>query len=184
MNYPGTKSRHSSCAFVSFCKNLRKPEPFPHGLLFASSDFSYCNSVKLSFVLTMQVLTVGLLAVAGCARPHSNSSVTPRQPLASPAQAAASTPQVSAVPPIQKPLTNAAPAPAIVSDPPPPPQIEVLDTPPEPNYVWIPGHWEHQKHWTWISGHWTPQPRPQARWIPGRWAKQDRGWMWVEGYWR
>jgi len=176
-------SSHPSFTSVPFCKILRKPESFPRGLLSAFKVFSYGNSVKLSFVLTMQALTVGLLAVAGCARPSSNSNVTPRQPLA-PAPAAASTLPVSAVSPISKPLTHAAPAPAIVSDPPPPPQIEVLATPPESNYVWIPGHWEHQKHWTWTSGHWTPQPRPRAQWIPGRWARLDRGWMWVEGYWR
>ncbi|HEY9509831.1 MAG TPA: hypothetical protein VIV82_08220 [Verrucomicrobiae bacterium] len=140
--------------------------------------------MKLSFVLTMQALTVGLLAVTGCARPHGNSSVHALQPLASPAQTAVSAPPVSPNSTPPQPPAKPTPTPTIVSDPPPPPQIEVIDAPPEPNYVWIPGHWEHQKHWTWISGHWMRQPRPQAMWIPGRWAKQDRGWMWVEGYWR
>jgi hypothetical protein len=142
--------------------------------------------LKLSFVLTITTLWVGLLAISGCAHHGVARTQTPVK-----TASANSTETVNA--PLLTPKNFVYPAPAqskpapispVVTGPPPPPQVEVVGAPPGPKYTWLPGHWEWQGSWTWISGKWGTLPEPNAAWIPGRWVHRENGWIWVTGYWR
>ncbi len=74
--------------------------------------------------------------------------------------------------------------PPVVRVAPPPARVEVYGTPPHPEAVWDPGHWEHRGgDWFWIPGHWERPPRPRAVWVPGHWEERPRGWVWFKGHW-
>ena len=80
-----------------------------------------------------------------------------------------------------------APAPGeeiVVTETPPPPQVEVVGLAPGPDFVWMPGCWEWRGHWVWAGGRWAIGPHPHARWIPGRWTRHGRNHVWIRGYWR
>ena len=139
--------------------------------------------VKVSSVLTISAWTVGLLVSAGCAQHRSTHSSSQ---LASVQSGTANAPLTT---PKNSPNSSALPAkipsdPSLITNPPPPAQVEVVGAPPGPDYVWIPGHWEWQGTWTWTSGKWATIPAPRAAWIPGHWSRRENGWVWVEGYWR
>ncbi len=80
------------------------------------------------------------------------------------------------------------PAPAggetVVTEAPPPPQVEVVGIAPSPEFVWVPGCWEWRGRWFWIGGRWAVGPHPHALWMPGRWARHGHGHVWIRGYWR
>ena len=80
-------------------------------------------------------------------------------------------------------LSACAPA-VIVPVRPPEPRVEGYGPPPQPDVVWIPGHWVHRGgEWVWMPGYWGRPPRPHSVWVPGHWEQRRRGWVWIEGHW-
>lgn len=84
--------------------------------------------------------------------------------------------------------TVAVPAPAVyvggtVSIAPPPPQVEVIGTPPAAGYVWLGGYWNWVggRH-VWVGGHWEAR-RPGYHWVPHAWVRAGGGWRLREGHW-
>jgi len=68
--------------------------------------------------------------------------------------------------------------------PPPPLPTESIPPPPNPEYRWVPGHWDWQGLWIYIPGHFTLAPHPKAKWVPGQWTKGLLGnWRWISGHW-
>ena len=69
----------------------------------------------------------------------------------------------------------------------PPPQSELVPTPPVDAgpVVWQPGHWLLSgSNWVWQAGQYVPPPPGETTWVPGRWAQQSTGaWTWLEGHW-
>lgn len=65
--------------------------------------------------------------------------------------------------------------PVLVPYPPPPARVEVIPDPPEPEALWIDGHWV----WTaggyaWQPGHWD-KPRPGAHYAPATMVRRRNG---------
>jgi len=78
------------------------------------------------------------------------------------------------------------PGAVVVTENPPPPQTEVIGTPPDEAHVWVSGYWTYSdNHWVWIPGHWELRPHSGATWVPGHWDKNpdSRGWIWTPGHW-
>ena len=76
-------------------------------------------------------------------------------------------------------------APVYIQEGPPPLRHEVVYAAPEPNYVWMPGHWFRSGNsWSWYPGYWEYPPRTNAEWSSGHWVKSRDGWMWSEGSWK
>ena len=74
---------------------------------------------------------------------------------------------------------------AVVTQEPPPPQVEVIPAPPAPEYVWAPGYWSwNVGGWVWVRGHYVIGPHPHALWVNGHWARRGHGYFWVNGHWR
>ncbi|MGA9024470.1 MAG: YXWGXW repeat-containing protein [Steroidobacteraceae bacterium] len=71
----------------------------------------------------------------------------------------------------------------VVSEAPPPPQVEVIGVPPQPGYVWLGGYWNWVggRH-VWVGGHWEA-PRAGYRWVPHEWVHAGGGWRLREGHW-
>jgi hypothetical protein len=73
----------------------------------------------------------------------------------------------------------------IVKVPPPAVRVETIPPPPNPDYVWDPGHWKWDGHgYVWVPGHYVHKHHHYAKWIPGHWVERHGGWYWVEGHWR
>ena len=72
----------------------------------------------------------------------------------------------------------------VVSEAPPPAQVEVVTATPGPEYVWIGGNWVWHDRWDWERGHWAARPHGHTRWEPGRWDHGHRGYVWHDGHWR
>jgi len=70
---------------------------------------------------------------------------------------------------------------------PPPPRREVIVERERPSrdHVWIRGYWvwREGRH-VWINGRWERPPHPHAVWIEPRWERRDRGYVFIEGFWR
>jgi hypothetical protein len=68
--------------------------------------------------------------------------------------------------------------------PPPPPREYIVERP-SPYHVWIGGYWGLRtgRH-VWIGGRWDLPPRSDVVWVEPRWDRRDRGYVFVEGYWR
>jgi hypothetical protein len=68
---------------------------------------------------------------------------------------------------------------------PPAAQVEVIGTPPGPEFVWIRGYhrWDGAR-FVWAPGRWERRPHPAAVWVDGHWAHHRNGWYWVEGRWK
>lgn len=67
---------------------------------------------------------------------------------------------------------------------PPPPQVEVITTSPDPAFVWVGGEWAWRGRWVWVGGHWGPRPHPNAVWVRGGWGPHGHGHVWISGHWR
>ena len=99
---------------------------------------------------------------------------------------------VSAPPPqpvhvVEQPFVVATNAPVqtvIVTQQPPPAQVEVVTVSPGPAYQWAPGYWSWNGAWVWVGGGWIARPHPQAVWVGGRWARHGHGHVWIGGRWR
>jgi hypothetical protein len=66
---------------------------------------------------------------------------------------------------------------------PPPPQVEVMGSPPSADFVWISGYWSWvgNRH-VWVGGHWA-KPRPGHHWVAHQWVRQGDGWRLHPGHW-
>ena len=72
-----------------------------------------------------------------------------------------------------------------VEHPPPVERVEVIETRPGVEFVWIPGYWRWERQeYMWSAGHWERGPRVGAVWVRGRWRHSHRGWYLVPGHWR
>src|ERR1700743_3292361 len=55
---------------------------------------------------------------------------------------------------------------------------------PSRNHVWIDEEWENRGgHYVAVGGHWAAPPHPGYVWIPGHWAHERRGDYWIAGRW-
>ncbi|PYM16587.1 MAG: hypothetical protein DME18_01060 [Verrucomicrobia bacterium] len=73
---------------------------------------------------------------------------------------------------------------AVITEAPPPPQVEVVPAAPGPDHVWIEGYWVWRGRWAWEPGRWALRPHNHAVWIRGHWAHRRHGWAWLPGRWR
>jgi hypothetical protein len=73
----------------------------------------------------------------------------------------------------------------VVTNAPPPDQVEVVGVAPGPNYYWVNGYyvWDGGRY-AWRRGYWAPRPWGSAYWVAGHWEHRPRGWFYVGGYWR
>lgn len=70
----------------------------------------------------------------------------------------------------------------VVTEEPPPPQVEVRTVAPGPKAVWIDGHWRWNGHrYVWVPGFWEAHAR--GTWVSGHWDRRGRGHVWVPGHW-
>jgi hypothetical protein len=77
------------------------------------------------------------------------------------------------------------PATAVVTQAPPPPQVEVVPMAPGRDYYWVPGYWcWGSPGWVWIGGSWTIRPWHGAIWVRGGWVGHRGRWGWHGGHWR
>jgi hypothetical protein len=88
---------------------------------------------------------------------------------------------------------SVAPAPNVVYEPPPTPEVDVPVAPPQPivevrppqppNGVWIPGywHWAGNRH-AWVGGRWSA-PKAGMRWQPDHWEHRGNQFHFVRGAW-
>ena len=87
------------------------------------------------------------------------------------------------------PQANTQPGPppnTVIMQTPPAAQVEVVPAPPGPDYVWMPGYWAISGGggWVWVGGHYALPPRPRAVWVGGYWGRHGRGYVWIGGHWR
>jgi hypothetical protein len=95
--------------------------------------------------------------------------------------AAIATAQVPPPPPIQDEVTV-----TIVKEQPPAPVEEAVveSTRPAPNYIWVPGFWDHRPTgWTWVAGRWDVPPAAEVRWVAPEYMRVERGFQYVPGHW-
>lgn len=72
----------------------------------------------------------------------------------------------------------------VVSRPQPAPRVERRIASPNPNYVWIKGHWAWRaEDWVWVAGRWAERPRPGAVWKEGEFLRQGKRMVWTPGHW-
>ncbi|MGA3371966.1 MAG: hypothetical protein ABSC48_09415 [Terracidiphilus sp.] len=69
-----------------------------------------------------------------------------------------------------------------------PPALPVYVQPPcpEPDLMWIPGHWYYNQvagDYFWVPGTWVAAPAPGLLWTPGYWGWSNGLYLWHEGYW-
>jgi WXXGXW repeat (2 copies) len=68
--------------------------------------------------------------------------------------------------------------------PPPPNRAEIPPPVPEPNLLWLVGHWNWTgANYVWTPGYYIQRPASTANWMPGYWEQDSRGWVWTEGHW-
>jgi hypothetical protein len=135
------------------------------------------------------MLFAGVLALTpGCVErrvvyvPAYQSPPVYQAQTAYPAQPPATNGQAVAVSPS---TPNAPPGTVIVTQAPPPAQVEVVPVAPGPDYYWLPGYWSWQGGgWMWIGGYWGIRPWHGAVWVHGGWGRYGGGWGWRGGHWR
>jgi WXXGXW repeat (2 copies) len=82
------------------------------------------------------------------------------------------------------PVMQWAPGSVVVDQAPPPPQQEVMGTPPSPDQKWMPGHWRwNGARYFWEGGHWSAPPQPNMVFAPARWENRQNHWVYVDGRW-
>ncbi len=73
----------------------------------------------------------------------------------------------------------------VVVKAPPSPRIEVRESRPGPDHVWVAGHWRwNGRCHVWSAGTWVRRPSPHSTWVGGHWVKRHGGWTWLPGHWR
>lgn len=70
--------------------------------------------------------------------------------------------------------------------PPPPPPRVVVGRPPSRNVVWVDGYWAYdgRGRYTWVDGYWATPPSRHRAYVAPHWTRRDRGYVYVQGYWR
>jgi hypothetical protein len=78
------------------------------------------------------------------------------------------------------------PGAVVVTDAPPPEEVEVIPAQPDPTFVWVGGFWiQDHGSWVWQRGSWQRPPRPGAHFEPDRWQPaRGGGYVRVQGGWR
>jgi hypothetical protein len=72
----------------------------------------------------------------------------------------------------------------VVTQAPPPSQVEVIPVAPSPAHVWVPGHWSwNGGRYVWVSGHWRLS-RNGYYWVPAHWQRTTTGWVFIDGHYR
>ena len=62
---------------------------------------------------------------------------------------------------------------------------EVVGMPPQPEVIWMSGHWRWSgREFYWVPGQWVAVRQGYRTWVSGRWIKTRRGWYFIEGHWR
>ncbi|HEV2354768.1 MAG TPA: hypothetical protein VGR89_11020 [Puia sp.] len=55
---------------------------------------------------------------------------------------------------------------------------------PSPRHVWIDEEWEVRNGaYVPVGGYWAVPPHPGWIWIPGHWRHERRGEWWIRGHW-
>src|SRR5437762_9501165 len=72
----------------------------------------------------------------------------------------------------------------VVTEAPPPPQVDVVTVSPGPAFYWVPGYWSWNGRWVWVGGRWSPRPHPRAVWVAPHYARRGHGYVYYHGYWR
>jgi hypothetical protein len=68
---------------------------------------------------------------------------------------------------------------------PPAPIVEARVVSPGPGYVWVSGyHNWNGRAYVWVPGRYERPPRPRSVWVPAHWQHERHGWYLVEGRWR
>lgn len=83
-------------------------------------------------------------------------------------------------------VAQVSPAPeVIVYSPPPPPRRERRGHAPGRGYVWVSGYWVFRggQH-VWVTGRWDRPPTGYHRWVDARWERRGGNYVFVEGCWR
>jgi hypothetical protein len=73
----------------------------------------------------------------------------------------------------------------VVTKPLPPLRVETRrPVSPNPNYVWVRGHWDWQfRDWVWVSGQWMEVPFPGAVFVEGRYLADSGRYVWDRPHW-
>jgi WXXGXW repeat (2 copies) len=68
---------------------------------------------------------------------------------------------------------------------PPAPVVERRIVAPGPGYVWVPGYYMwNGAAYVLAPGRWARPPRARAVWVPAHWQRDRHGWFIIEGHWR
>lgn len=68
---------------------------------------------------------------------------------------------------------------------PPDPLDEIITSPPNEGYFWMPGYWKWDtttNSYVWIGGTWEPLD-PQWVYVPSRFVWREQGYVFIPGYW-
>jgi hypothetical protein len=69
--------------------------------------------------------------------------------------------------------------------PPPPPRETVIVERPEPESVWIEGHWEYDgRGYYWVDGYWVVPPPHYRHYVAPHWERRGHVHVYIRGYWR
>ena len=82
-------------------------------------------------------------------------------------------------------VSYAASSEVYVSQPMPPPRVEVVQTvAPYSGAVWVRGHWQWRGGgWYWVSGRWSRPARPGTVWVGPRYVYRNGRHVYVRGHW-
>jgi len=108
----------------------------------------------------------------------------PGQPAPANGPAVADAPSATNAAPAAGPPPSSPNGSVIVTQAPPPAQVEVIPEAPGPDYSWAPGYWSWQGSWIWIRGGWVTRPWHGALWVNGGWGRRGGRWVWRGGHWR
>lgn len=73
--------------------------------------------------------------------------------------------------------------PAVVAEQPEVP-VEQRGVPPNPNSVWVSGHWVHTGQMQWVNGHRISHAYGESTYLPGHWTKRSDQWAYYPGHWQ
>jgi outer membrane lipoprotein SlyB len=70
--------------------------------------------------------------------------------------------------------------------PPPPPPRVIIARPHRRDVVWVDGYWAYdgRGRYEWVDGYWATPPSRRRAYVAPHWNRRDRGYVYVQGYWR
>jgi hypothetical protein len=74
----------------------------------------------------------------------------------------------------------------VITIAPPALPVYVQPDPPDPSYIWTPGHWRYDHFFMdyyWVPGTWVAAPAPGLLWTPGYWYWRGGNFVFSDGYW-